>query len=88
MSGEFMEPQSAHIHGGEARTMGHLKHARRPSPQNFRLKHTGTMGDNALPPVKNYSYDCHNRKDPVPKHNEKPVMGLRSNKNFIVTNAV
>jgi hypothetical protein len=46
------------------------------------------MGDNTLPPVKAYSYECYNPKNPVPKHNEKPVMGLKSNKNFIVTNAV
>ena len=28
------------------------------------------------------------RKPPVPKHTEKPVMGIKSNKNFINTNAV
>jgi len=88
MSGEFVEPHSAHVSGGDARTMGYLKGDRRPSPKNFRLKHTGTMGDNTLPTVENYSYDCKHRKDPVPKITEKPVMGLRSNKNFIVTNAV
>lgn len=88
MSGEFYEPVSAHVNGGAAKTLGYLKGQRRPSPQNYRLKHTGTMGDNNLPPVKNYSYDCERRKAPVPKATEKPVMGLRSNKNFIVTNAV
>ena len=28
------------------------------------------------------------RRPPVPKHTEKPVMGLKSNKNFITNNAV
>ena len=33
--------------------------------------------------------DEHSRKPAVPKHNEKPaVMGVKSNKNFITTNAV
>ena len=68
--------------------MGHLKGERKPSPQNFRLKATGTMGDNSLPPVRQYSYDCSYKKDPVPTVKDKPVLGLRSNKNFIVTNAV
>ncbi len=27
-------------------------------------------------------------RPPVPKKDEKPIMGLKSNKNFIVTNAV
>jgi len=59
------------------------------------LKATGTMGDNSLPPgthsiyaVRQYSYDCSYKKDPVPTVKDKPVLGLRSNKNFIVTNAV
>lgn len=82
--------------------MGHLKGnihidsgERKPSPQNFRLKKTGTMGDNSLPPgtvsfnaVRQYSYDCSYRKDPVPTVKDKPVLGLQSNKNFIVSNAV
>ena len=46
------------------------------------------MGNEDLPPVRNFSYDCRHKKDSVPRVNEKPVMGLRSNRNFIVTNAV
>jgi hypothetical protein len=38
--------------------------------------------------VQQYSYDCSYKKDPVPKATDKPVLGLHSNKNFIVTNAV
>jgi hypothetical protein len=38
--------------------------------------------------VRNFSYDCKHKKDPVPKVTEKPVQGLKSNKNFIVTNAI
>lgn len=46
------------------------------------------MGDDTLPPVRNFSYDCRHKKQAVPCVNEKPVMGLQSNKNFIVTNAI
>lgn len=38
--------------------------------------------------AKNFSYDCQHKKDPVPKVHDKPVHGLKSNKNFIVTNAI
>ena len=53
------------------------------------------MGNETLPPgtdslnlVRNFSYDCRHKKDSVPKVNERPVHGLKSNKNFIVTNAI
>lgn len=38
--------------------------------------------------VRNFSYDCKHKKDPVPGAADKPVHGLKSNKNFIVTNAI
>jgi hypothetical protein len=68
--------------------MGYLKHDRNPSPDNFIKKHTGTMGSNSLPPVRNFSYECVFKKDSVPKRSQKPTMGLRSGKDFIVTNAI
>ncbi|CAD8059724.1 unnamed protein product [Paramecium primaurelia] len=45
------------------------------------------MGSNQLPEVKQYKYPPSVRP-PVPKKDEKPIHGLKSNKNFIVTNAV
>lgn len=38
--------------------------------------------------ARKFSYDCRHKKDPVPTANDKPVHGLKSNKNFIVTNAI
>ena len=35
-----------------------------------------------------FSYDCSHKKESVPGPSDKPVHGLRSNKNFIVTNAI
>ena len=53
------------------------------------------MGNETLPPgisplktVRNFSYDCRHKKEGVPRVNERPVQGLKSNKNFIVTNAI
>ena len=46
------------------------------------------MGDETLPPVGNFSYGWKHKKDPVPTVHDKPVQGLKSNKNFIVTNAI
>ena len=37
--------------------------------------------------VKPYKYEA-SVKEPVPKKDEKPIHGLKSNKNFIVANAV
>ena len=51
-------------------------------------KHTGTMGNESLPEVRKFTYDQKHKKDPVPKVHDKPVHGLKTNKNFIVTNAV
>jgi len=68
--------------------MGYLKYDRKPSPDNFIKKHSGTMGNNTLPPVRNFSYDCSHKKESVPKIYEKPVLGLKSGKNFIVHNAI
>ena len=68
--------------------MGYLKHDRKPSPNSVRKKNSGTMGSNILPPIRNFSYDCSNKKAPVPRSEEKPVMGLKSDKNFLVCNAI
>jgi hypothetical protein len=38
--------------------------------------------------VRNFSYDNSFKKPKVPLVNEKPVLGLKSGKNFIVTNAI
>lgn len=49
LSGKLAEEPGAHTSFGETKTMGHLKGERKPSPDKFRLKNTGTMGSNKLP---------------------------------------
>ena len=46
------------------------------------------MGNSTLPPVRNFSYDCSHKKAAVPRVTERPTMGLKSDKNFIVSNAI
>lgn len=88
LSGEFAPGLQAHTEYGNRSTLGYLKHDRRPSPEHFRKKHTGTMGNNSLPPLRNFSYDCAHKKAAVPRAHEKPALGLSSGKNFVVANAV
>lgn len=48
-------------------------------------------GEPKLPKPKRFQYKTAvlgERRPPVPKRDEKPIMGLKSNKNFVVTNAV
>eukprot|EP00828_Plagiopyla_frontata_P043008 TRINITY_DN6595_c0_g1_i2.p1 TRINITY_DN6595_c0_g1~~TRINITY_DN6595_c0_g1_i2.p1 ORF type:complete len:263 (+),score=36.99 TRINITY_DN6595_c0_g1_i2:101-790(+) len=47
-----------------------------------------TMGSNVLPEPNRFNRSCERKREPVPKHQEKPIMGLQTNKNFIVSNAV
>lgn len=88
LSGEFAPGLQAHTQYGDRATLGYLKHDRRPSPEHFRKKQTGTMGNNSLPPLRNFSYDCSHRKAAVPRAHERPVLGQRSGRDFVVSNAV
>lgn len=88
MSGEFAIGLQSHTEYGKSNTFGHLKGDRRPSPEHFQKKHSGTMGNESLPPVRNFSYDCTHKRPSVPKSTERPVHGLKSARNFIVTNAI
>lgn len=97
LGGEFEVGLQAHTQYGNTKTFGHLKGDRTPSPDKFLKKHTGTMGNETLPDgntfcycylARKFSYDCRHKKDPVPSKDDKPVQGLKSNKNFIVTNAI
>ena len=38
--------------------------------------------------IRNFSYDCSHKRAPVPKATERPVLGLKTDKNFIVCNAI
>jgi hypothetical protein len=70
--------------------MGKPKGTVKPDTKSFRHKGTGSMGSNKLPEpdaLTKFVYEGPKR-EPVPKRDEKPVLGLKSNKNFIISNAV
>ncbi|XP_058966474.2 enkurin [Pocillopora verrucosa] len=68
-----------------SKTMGPAKVAV-TEPKDFLAKHSKEF---KLPEKTDFTYpDYDKRRPPVPKHTEKPLMGLRSTKNHITTNAV
>lgn len=48
--GEFEVGLQAHTEYGDSKTFGHVKGDRKPVPENFLKKQTGTMGNETLPP--------------------------------------
>merc|ERR1711934_944710 len=75
---------SNHTHKGTSSTFGLPKGAAKPNAATFRLKGTGTI---KIPDPAAFARDGA-KKVSVPKIDEKPIMGLVSDKNFIVSNAV
>lgn len=69
----------------DAKTMGPPK-VPLQAPKDFLKKRSNEA---KLPEKKEFKYpDEETRRPAVPKHDEKPLMGIKSNKNFITTNAV
>uniref|UniRef100_H2YHV6 Enkurin domain-containing protein n=1 Tax=Ciona savignyi TaxID=51511 RepID=H2YHV6_CIOSA len=56
-----------------------------PTPSDFLKKRSK---EPVLPDTTNFKYSGVGKKPPVPKHDDKPLLGIRTNKNFINTNAV
>ncbi|XP_005111346.1 enkurin [Aplysia californica] len=70
---------------GGAKTMGPAK-VTAPQPTDYLKKHEK---EPQLPKKEEFKYPDDNRKKPsVPKNNDTPLMGLKTTKNFISTNAV
>lgn len=84
MSGATAAPSGSHVMKAPSATFGLPKGAAKPNATTFRLKGTGTMVLNE--PKKFGRTEA--KKVSVPKKDEKPIMGLVSDKNFIVSNAV
>eukprot|EP00794_Sanderia_malayensis_P003882 gene3882-4426_t len=84
---KFSSPAKKELNANKnaSKTMGPAK-VPLNDPSRFMRKHEK---EPKLPDKTAFSYsDSDRRKVPVPSHAEKPVMGLKSNKNFITTNAV
>lgn len=87
LSGKFNLEGGSHSHQAGGATMGQPKGALKPDTSTFRKKTTGNpiLIDKAE--IGKYERGTA-PKAAVPKHDEKPIHGLVSDKNFIVANAV
>jgi hypothetical protein len=73
------------------RTMGYLKEPV-PKPEEFLKAHAKEFSHQfprpPNPKAASFETDQNSKKPPVPRHNEQPLLGLKSNKNFVSQNAV
>ena len=88
--GGYEEVHIAHKNKAPGATMGKLKGSLKPNTQQFTKKGTGTMGKIYTPSEQgsSFKYNESFKKPDVPRRDEKPIMGLKSGKNFIIANAV
>ena len=84
VQGDYEFFSGPHLHKSMSATFGRLKGALRPDPELFQKKNTGTI---KLPDVKKFAR-MEDRKPAVTSRTERPIMGLKTDKNFIVANAV
>merc|ERR1712166_364379 len=80
----LLNQTGSHTHTAAGATFGLPKGQAKPDPGTFRLKNTGTI---QIPVSTKYSRAGAKKVD-VPLAGDKPIMGLVSDKNFIVSNAV
>lgn len=85
MAGDYQEFEGAHKNKSVSAHFGKPKGAVKPKPDSFTKKGTGTM---VLPEKQKFTYSTQERKQPVPKKADEPIHGLKTEKNFIVANAV
>lgn len=83
---EFVGPHPPKSPGA---TFGKSKGSYKPQTDSYTKKGTGKMGATYQSPDKtNFKYDDESKKPPVPKSDEKPIMGLKTQKNYVLANAV
>ena len=84
-NGDFKLPYGGHPTLRNSATFGLPKGSYAPDPQHYHKK-----GENnkILPPIQKLHTICKIRKPPVPTINDRPIQGLKSNKNFILSNAI
>jgi hypothetical protein len=89
LNGDMMEPHITHTNKGDTATFGKPKGQNKKDQLNYTKKQTGTMGK-SLSPLEGSDYrrETEFKKPEVPKIDEKPIMGLVSQKNYVVANQV
>ena len=84
VTGEYKPGGANHTEKANSGTFGKPKGALKPEATGFKKKGTGTM---TLPQATKFERPGQ-KKEAVPKKEDKPIMGLVSDKNYIVANAV
>lgn len=85
MAGEYTNFDGAHCFKAQSAHFGKPIGSVKPTPTSFIKKGAGTM---VLSDPKKFNYKTAELKPPVPKKDEAPIHGLKTDKNFIVSNAV
>lgn len=85
MNGEVLLPRGAHSTFGNWRTFGLPEGSYKQDPQNFYKKGHQYK---TIPPPERIRSESEIRKPSVPTLADKPIMGLKSDKNYITANAV
>lgn len=89
LSGRTQEFVGPHDRRAGGATFGKPKGALKPQTDNYAKRGTGTMGKTYQPPDEtNFQREADYKKPAVPKRDEAPIMGLKTQKNYIVANAV
>ena len=84
-NGDYKLPRGGHPTLRNSATFGLPIGAYAPDPKNYHKK-----GQNykILPPLEKLHQICKIKKPPVPSVNDKPIQGLKSEKNYILSNAI
>ena len=84
-NGDYKLPLGAHQTLRKSATFGLPLGAYAPDPKNYHKK-----GQNfkILPPLHKLHAECKIKKPPIPSINDRPIQGLKSNKNYILSNAI
>lgn len=88
VKGDYKPEGGSHSQRGHSLTFGKPKGTLKPQTTDFRKKGTGTMQLPDPATLTKFQYTTMERRPPIPKKDEKPIMGLVSDKNYIVANAV
>ena len=88
LAGENNLGPETHLYKGAHSTFGLPKGKYRPNTTDFIKGGSGRMGSNAQPDINAFAYKTINRKTPIPRFEDKPIMGQTSKKNYVTSNIV
>jgi hypothetical protein len=88
IAGNYNPEGGSHSQRGASLTFGRPNGTMKPDTTTFRKKGTGNPVLTEPEALKKFIYTDDIKRPAVPKKDEKPIMGLVSDKNYIVANAV